>query len=252
MNSLKVKNILQLSFKNDRKYQEDCLKVDEEKNIFVVSDGFGGPVSGVKASSDACKSIIDFVYHEMGDSEATLPFVYKKYLSLQGNLIFNALVYANTNILKYNNEKNIHEKGGSSVLAGYIYNNVLTLSNIGSCEAYLIRDGKFRQLIIPKSYSVFESPVSSDLRPFSDIPLMALGMMDDIEPEIIELRVKENDVLLFSTDGLRKHIDQVCEFISKNNNFDNEFINDLKENIKNYRISDNVTMVMVKLWRLFF
>src|SRR5690348_26492 len=100
--------------KGVRAGQEDFLLVDKEKNIFVVADGFGGPVPGAEAAKAACEAVRSFLFKEAGDREATLPFVLRTYFSLAGNVLFNSLIHANKKLKDANRKKNVHEKGGAS------------------------------------------------------------------------------------------------------------------------------------------
>ena len=45
-------------------------------------------------------------------------------------------------------------------------------------------------------------PLSLQASPALNIPLAALGMAEDLEPEIMEYRIKKGDGILLQTDGL--------------------------------------------------
>lgn len=191
-----------------RPSQEDHVLVQEEKGIFVVADGFGGPVSGLEAAKTSCESVRKFLFKEAGDRDATLPFEIRSYFSLVGNVLFNSLIHANRKVFALNKGKGIHEKGGSSVLAGYLDGSLLALANVGACSAWMIRGGSATELVTPRSYGrlvdCFVRDIPSEMR----VPLMALGMSQDLEPEIYECQVLPGDWLLVATGGCTEDIRQ--------------------------------------------
>jgi len=192
--------------KGSRSFQEDAVLSSPEKGIFVVADGFGGPLPGAAASKNACEAVRGFLIKEAGDLEATMPFVLRSYYSLAGNVLFNALIHANRRLLTENQQKGVHERGGASVLAGFVDGNLLALANVGVCTAWLFRDGKAKELVMPRTYDRLYNPFAQgDAREMNSapgVPLTALGISEDMEPEIFEYRVQSGDWLLLHTDGV--------------------------------------------------
>jgi serine/threonine protein phosphatase PrpC len=151
------------------------------------------------AAKTACEEIEKFLFKEARDLDATLPFVLRSYFSLAGNVLFNSLIHANRKVLALNKGKNVHEKGGASAIAAFLDGDLLAIANVGSCSASVIRDGKTQELVTPRSYGRLVDPFGDSK---VDAPLMALGMSQDLEPEIFEYRVQSGDVLIFHTDGV--------------------------------------------------
>jgi serine/threonine protein phosphatase PrpC len=147
-----------------------------------------------------------FLIKEAGDLEATLPFVLRSYFSLAGNVLFNALIHANQKVRLLNQGKGVHERGGASVLAGYLDGDLLALANVGGCSAWLIRGGVAAELVTPRTYGRLCDPFASDPPLDMRVPLMSLGMAEDLEPEIFEYRVQEGDRLLLHTDGVSSSV----------------------------------------------
>jgi serine/threonine protein phosphatase PrpC len=186
-----------------RSIQEDFVLSNREKGIFVVADGFGGAQPGALASKTASEEVQRFLFKEAGDLDATLPFVLRSYFSLAGNVLFNALIHANRKVMALNKGKNVHEKGGTSVIAGFLDGDLLAIANVGVCSASVIREGRAQELVTPRSYGRLVDPFSKkEEGPQIDAPLMALGVSEDLEPEIFEYRVRPGDWLVLHTDGL--------------------------------------------------
>lgn len=194
-----------------RPVQEDYVLAAQEKGIFVVADGFGGAGPGAQAARTACEAVRGFLIKEAGDLDATLPFVLRSYFSLAGNVLFNALIHANRKVQQLNKGKGIHERGGASVLAGYLDGDLLALANVGGCAAWLVREGRGAELVVPRTYGKLVDPFA----PYGEqgssneamgAPLMSVGTAEDLEPEILECRVRPGDWLLFHTDGIGQGI----------------------------------------------
>lgn len=185
-----------------RPCQEDHSLVISEKRIFTVADGFGGAGPGARASRAACEAVKSFLYREAGDLDATLPFEIRSYYSLAGNVLFNALVHANRELLKLNRGKGVHERGGASVLAGFMDGDLLALANVGVCTGWMMRAGVEQEVATPRSYSRLRDPFEAEIREEWQVPLMALGIARDLEPEIFECKVQGGDWLFLHTDGI--------------------------------------------------
>lgn len=194
-----------------RSAQEDFLLLSEEKGVFAVADGFGGPQAGARAARVGCEAVRDFLCKEAGDLDATLPFVLRQYFSLAGNVLFNALIHSNRKVNHENKNKSVHEKGGTSLIAGFMDGDLLALANVGACSASLLRGGVMSELVVPKTYARLMDPAEAmasvhesaqKQRERRSAPLMALGITEDLEPEIVETRIRPGDWVVFHSDGI--------------------------------------------------
>lgn len=199
-----IQSSLVLTAKGNRSVNEDYLLLQSEKRFFAIADGFGGAVAGVEAAKRSCESIKRFLMREAGDLEATLPFVLRDYYSLAGNVLFNACLFANREVMAWNQDQpSVHERGGCSLLSGFMDGSLLSLANVGLCGARLIREGRSKELVIPRSYARLRDPftVVDGLSPLQ-VPLTAVGLSDHFEPEITEVHVQPEDHLVLYTDGV--------------------------------------------------
>ena len=219
--------------------QEDHVYVKKDKGLFTIADGFGGEKQGALAAKHANDSIAAFLEKEAGDLEATLPFVLRKYFSLAGNVLFNAILFANKNLLLANKGKNYQEMGGASVLAAYLDGDLFALANTGTCSAWIIRHQTMRELVVPRSYGRLVNPLVIDVDDEQAVPLMALGMTDDVEPEIVEFKVQEGDTLLLQTDGIHQQARDVIM-----NALDDEKLMEAK--LSELEYTDNATVSIIR------
>lgn len=237
-----------------RGVQEDFVLSEAHKGFFVLADGFGGAQGGpgMTASKTACECVRDFLVREARDRDATLPFVLRSYFSLAGNVLFNSIIHANRSLLKLNRGKSVHERGGASLIAGYLDGSLLAIANVGVCSARLYRGGEVRELVIPRSYRTFAEPFAlSEANEFPDVPLMALGVAEDLEPEIFEYRLQPGDWLVFYSDGVSDHfLQEVGQFKATSENSSGkcaEVQNELKNRFEAQSFRDNASILLVIL-----
>ncbi len=187
-----------------RELNEDSYLVHPERELFGIADGFGGVGIGDKAAKKSLEDVKFFVENGLGDSEVTLPFIYRSYYTASANLIFNAFLYANGQLCKENQNKSIQTRAGASLLFSFFQKPHLTLAHVGLCQAYLLRGSKLQSITTPRSYHFFRG---GGFNPRWTFPLMALGFAKDLEPEILELKVEKGDVLFLMTDGVYPYLD---------------------------------------------
>ncbi len=202
---VKAYSAISESGSNELSHNEDAVLVVAKRQLFGIADGFGGVAIGDETAKNCLKNVEEFVENGLGDSEVTLPFVYRSYYTTSANLIFNAFLYANKKLFDENKNKSINSRGGASVLFAFIQDKTLTIANVGSCSAILIRSGHVEEIIKPRSYNSLRK---ENWNPNWAFPLMAMGLTQDIEPEITEVRIESGDVIILSTDGVYPFVPQ--------------------------------------------
>lgn len=180
-------------------HNEDAILIVSKRQLYGIADGFGGVGIGDEAAKSCLKHVEEFVENGLGDSEITMPYVYRSYYTTSANLVFNAFLYANKKLFDQNKVKPINARGGASVLFAFFQDKTMTIANVGSCSALLIRSGHVEEIIKPRSYNSLRK---EHWNPHWAFPLMAMGLTQDIEPEITELRVESGDIIVLATDGI--------------------------------------------------
>jgi serine/threonine protein phosphatase PrpC len=187
--------------------QEDYFEFNPERGIFIIADGFGGG-AGKAAAELAVKAIRQFLEQEAGDLDATLPFELRPYYSLAGNVLFNAVSFANQKLLKMNQSRSWMNSGGASLLAGYLEGNLLALAQVGANRLHLKRGTQLKEIVSPKNLLGQVNPMDEE-GPGDEIPLMSFGTVKSLEPEITEIEVREGDQLFFQTSGVKQDLRKV-------------------------------------------
>lgn len=185
-----------------RPLNEDAYLAVPERQLFGIADGLGGSGIGDVAAKKCLDDVKYFVEHGLGDSEVTLPFVYRSYYTAGANLMFNAFLYANNQLYQENRKCPMGGRGAASVMFVFFEGRHMTLANVGVCNAYLIRRGRVQGLVRPRSYNTLKGTFQGSHNPKWAYPLAALGQARDLEPEILELNTQKGDLILLATDGV--------------------------------------------------
>lgn len=185
-----------------RPVNEDAYLAVPERQLFGVADGFGGNGIGDATAKKCLEDVKYFVEHGLGDSEVTLPFIYRRYYTAGANLIFNAFLYANQQLFAQNKTRHINGRGGASMMFVFFEGRHMTLANVGVCNAFLVRRGRVQQLVRPRSYNMLKGTFQGSHNPKWAFPTMAMGQSNDLEPEIFEFGVEKGDLIIMATDGV--------------------------------------------------
>lgn len=217
--------------------QEDFFEVNAERGIFILADGFGGS-PGKAAAKSAVQFVKQFLEQEAGDLDATLPFELRQYFSLAGNVLFNAISFANHKVIKLNEVKTWLNSGGASLVAGYLEGKLLSIANVGTNTVYLKRSGKVKEIVSPKSLGRQIDPFNVDAEG-KHVPLMSLGTVKHLEPEMVEIEVQSGDEIIFQTAGINE--DHFLQLIKLKNQAEiRQYFDDLST-------SQNASLIWISL-----
>ena len=225
-----------------RQAMEDFVLVDNQRGVFAVADGFGGKGLGNQAAKIACDATAEFLKREGGDEDATLPFEMRKYYSLTANILLNAVLHASRRVFQ---SKRV---AGCSLVSAYVEFNHCAIASIGTCSATLVREGKSQRIVVPQSYGRFLDPTNESWVSGADgmdAPMMALGVQEDIEPQLVEFRLHPGDLLVLHSDGFSVDLqDQAIQaWVSQDTA--TERFGALKELLESADFEDNSSILLI-------
>lgn len=176
-----------------RTKNEDVLFADGR--LFAVADGMGGHKGGEVASATAIKMIADAVRATPEDANAA-------------RLLAGAIVSANQEIHRKAHTASGPSGMGTTLTAGVLAGDVLTIGHVGDSRAYLMREGTLSQLTQDHSL-VGELLRGGQItreeafdHPNRNLLTKALGTSEDITADIGTHKLLPGDMVLFATDGL--------------------------------------------------
>ncbi|MGH7209481.1 MAG: Stp1/IreP family PP2C-type Ser/Thr phosphatase [Nitrospiraceae bacterium] len=191
-----------------RAQNEDSLCADPDLGLFVVCDGMGGHKAGEVASRLAVQIIqkhlrdarANTLQPIIGDSDPTF--------SPETNRLASGIRFANQAIYDAGRRQPDHAGMGTTVVSAVISGQVLSIAHVGDSRMYLIRSGAIQPLTA--DHSVVAERVRRGLlteeqaerSPDRHVLSRALGIDQDVQVELNEIRLLEHDILLLCSDGL--------------------------------------------------
>ena len=161
--------------------------------LYVVADGMGGHKGGETAS----KMAVDYICNKFKKEKIDNPL----------NFLNDAIIEANSIVIKKAKEEKELEGMGSTVVAVIISNSNAHIAHVGDSRCYIFRQQTPYQLT--KDHSVVQRMVDEgvisidemETHPRKNEILQAVGI-GDVKPSLRSESLFKNDILLLCSDGL--------------------------------------------------
>lgn len=184
-----------------RSHNEDSMFIhapDEELVAVVVADGMGGHKAGDVASQLAAKVM----------EEQLVQIKAEHTLDELKTILVESVQLANERILQKSRENASMSGMGTTLVVAIIKGQHLLIGNIGDSRAYLMNDEKCEQLTQDHSFvnellhmgEITEKEAMA--HPQKNVIVRAVGIDDEVKPDVTVHTWAENDYLLVCTDGL--------------------------------------------------
>jgi len=191
-----------------RKLNEDNFLVAPEPGLYAVCDGMGGHNAGEVASKMAIETLQAFIEKSHKEKEITWPYGLDVNLSFDGNRLKTAIKLANKKVFRAADNREDYTGMGTTVVAGLVSENTLTVGSAGDSRCYLLRAGQLSQLTRDDSWvsaALGEGILNSDeieRHPLRNVITKAVGAKETIELDVVEQKLSPGDVALICSDGL--------------------------------------------------
>jgi serine/threonine protein phosphatase PrpC len=194
-----------------RANNEDCFRMVQPLNLFVVSDGMGGEAHGEIASAMAVETVVKTC---MGEATATTARSAKMApgWSDKTRLLLNAAHLANKKIYE-SAEANPQQQGmGATLTAAWINEEKLSVVHVGDSRVYLLRSEVLQQLTSDHSLVAEQvrrgilTAAEAEHSELQSVLLRALGTQPEIEVDAEEHTLFPGDILLLCSDGLTRMV----------------------------------------------
>ncbi|PID82980.1 MAG: serine/threonine protein phosphatase [Clostridiales bacterium] len=188
-----------------RENNEDYIIVDKKLSLFIISDGMGGYNAGEVASKEACTVVYE---HIKKNFKLNLD---DKFYS---NMIRDAILYANDYIYKLANEDINKKDMGCTILVALIVGNNCYIQHIGDSRATLLNSDNYLRLT--RDHTVVQKLLDAGVideekaktHQYRHALTQAIGLPEKLNIQKLNIKVKKNDKLLLSTDGLHDYVDK--------------------------------------------
>ncbi|MBV6340007.1 Stp1/IreP family PP2C-type Ser/Thr phosphatase [Candidatus Magnetobacterium casense] len=228
-----------------RKRNEDNWSVDPEKGVYIVSDGMGGHAAGDLASRLVVEMLPILLNKRMKDVTALNSAKATEQLNV-------ALTELNEQVRSVSKSKPGLSGMGATVVLLLVRDMTALLAHMGDSRAYLLRNGKFKQMTM--DHSVIQvlinsgeiTPEEASTHPARGKITRCIGMAGDALPETMLLELKPGDRILLCSDGLTGMLtdNTIMDIISEYS--DNKAAcQALIDSANNAGGLDNITVVLV-------
>jgi PPM family protein phosphatase len=202
---------------------EDSYYIDPSAGLFLVLDGMGGHRAGEVASKMAMESIVAFFREHVHQDPATQSVfeAYDAHFTYEANLLRQAVLNANRDVLQHSRTKEEYQGMGSTVAALAVKDFTASMINVGDSRVYLIKSGVIEQL--SKDHTLAEDQVERGLitreeardSQLRHILSSVIGVDGRIRIHMDELVINPGDMFLLCTDGLVAVMDddEILEYL---------------------------------------
>ena len=193
-----------------RTNNEDCYKIVEPLNLFVLSDGMGGEAHGEIASAMAVETVVKHCLDIEANPAAKVIGPVQPNWNARTKRLSTAIHLANKNIFKSAEENPDRHGMGATLTAVWIDGAKLSIAHVGDSRAYLLRSGSLLQLTRDHSLVAEQvrrgilTPAEAEESNMQSVLLRALGAQSAIEVDAEEHTLFPRDVLLLCSDGLTR------------------------------------------------
>lgn len=195
-----------------RSNNEDCFRIVERLNLFVLSDGMGGEAHGEVASALAVETIVKYCMDAESGQQTALYGDSEPAWSEKTKRLTSAVHLANKSIYE-SAEAHPEQHGmGATLTAAWINGTRLSIAHVGDSRAYLLRGGTLQQLTSDHSLVAEQvrrgilTAAEAEESEMQSVLLRALGALPEIEVDTDEHTLFARDTLLLCCDGLTRMV----------------------------------------------
>lgn len=238
-----------------RSANEDAFKLVLSEKLWILADGMGGHASGQVASQMAVEVIEDFWIRWRKEPDFVWPFEIIEGRSFTENSLLNAVRAANVRI--YNRaqvDEACNNMGTTAVVMAHDDEAGLVIAHVGDSRCYRLRDNRLRQLTVDHSLlnhlqRVFHlTEAEARARAGSNVIVRAVGLEDDVEPELTVDMPRSGDVYMSCSDGLSDLVEDwiIQSILMGNMNAPQEAAEALIRAANREGGTDNITVIVAQ------
>lgn len=240
-----------------RAKNEDNYAIDPDLGLIIVADGMGGHSAGEVASQLAVQLCLEqarISFQTNGAVPVANPIPPSPEFDSRTLLLGNCIKFACAAIYEASLTSESKRNMGTTVVAAVWLDGKLGVAHVGDSRLYMFRDGdltlctndhSFVQEQVDRGLLAPEDAEKSDLR---NMLTRSVGVAEDVQVDINEVRLAEGDYILLCSDGLNKMLDddQIVSSFAPNRS-PREIARELVERANQAGGHDNVTVVVARV-----
>ena len=223
-----------------RKINQDSIFYDAKLGLGVVCDGIGGRAAGEKASS----LVVDFLQHsyrqstKIGQADTT-PY------------LIDTINQANLTLIERSRTDEALLGMGTTVNCLAFKGDKLFIGHVGDSRTYLYHKGHMFQLTMDHSVEEFTkrgwlSQAVLNRNPKKGALVRAIGLFQNLDVDVIEIRLREKFIFLTCSDGLSGMVSdqRILELMRKHENELEKLPDVLIKEANKMGGGDNITVLL--------
>jgi protein phosphatase len=229
-----------------RTNNEDSFGYDAEQHLYVVCDGMGGNAAGEVASGMAVRTLIETFSYLGQKLEPGSP------MTMIENRLLTAIFEANRVVREAGTENPELHAMGTTLVCVCLDGNRAVVGNVGDSRAYLLRNGTCQQITL--DHSLLDEEIrSGNMTPemaaasnLQSVITRAIGVADQVEPDLFAANLQPNDFILLASDGLTRYVkaEEIAQAASTGTELA-AICNALIEHAKERGGADNITCILL-------
>ncbi len=242
---MRAKHAILTDVGNVRERNEDHAGGDPERGLFLLADGMGGHPAGHLASQIAIQTAMAFLTEKRVPGRARG----------RGEKLGQSILAANHAILHLGEQHEEVQGMGTTLIGMWLGKSKAHFAHVGDSRAYLYREGEAH--ILTRDHTVLRELIdrgelsadAPEAAQIGHILTQAVGLEEQVAPDIITLETKRNDVFLLCSDGLSDLLapPRIAELL---NGVDKENLDDRAQKLVQAALEagghDNVTVVLAR------
>ncbi|HEY7534212.1 MAG TPA: Stp1/IreP family PP2C-type Ser/Thr phosphatase [Nitrospiraceae bacterium] len=195
-----------------RHHNEDRFCANHDLGLYVVCDGMGGENAGEVASGLAIEAIQSHIADAVQRPNLPLVGPYDATVSPITNRLASAVRVANETIHRESWLSPDHTGMGTTVVAAYLSDDVLSIAHVGDSRLYMVRNHALHALTTDHSWVVEQvlhgllTEEEAERSPRKNVVTRALGVESSVDVELGEMPLMSGDILLLCTDGMTRNV----------------------------------------------
>ena len=190
-----------------RKGNEDRFSLNDQLGLYIVADGMGGHAAGEVASKIVVDTLNEYMERFGSDNAAEEIAEPDPTLSREGNRLLAGIHLANRSIFQLSEQNQRFRGMGSTASAVFFTKSTCIVANVGDSPVYLIRDREIQMLSVLHTVQAEHMALAPDdnlkiSNDFRHVLTRGMGIDDAVIPDLSELQVFRDDILVLCSDGL--------------------------------------------------
>lgn len=236
-----------------RKGNEDFFFIDDDMGLYVVADGMGGHNAGEVASRIVADGLRDQMIRFAGNLDEDQLVQTDETLPIQARRLAGAIHIANAQVYEKAKSDPAYKGMGSTVSAIYFTDRTIISGNVGDSPIYLIRDNKIRLLsVLHTMMAEYEAMAPNGAKNLSEqfrhMITRAMGIDATVKPDLAEIPVKPDDIIVISSDGMTDKIppEEIRDLASRQKN-PGKLCRTLVDLANERGGDDNITVIVLRI-----